>query len=63
MSASAPSSWSSAAKALAFIVVSAGDNDTRTFLRESQGGGTSDTGQGAGNKDNGWVFRGSIHIV
>ena len=48
---------------LSFIVVSTGDNDAGTVLREGQGGGTSDARQGAGNKDNGSVFRWSIHIV
>jgi hypothetical protein len=33
---------------LAFIAVSAGDNDARSFTRESQSGGSTDAGERAG---------------
>jgi hypothetical protein len=38
---------------VAFFVASAGNNGARTFLREGQGGGPSDTDQCASDQDNG----------
>ena len=36
-------------KLLTFIVVSTGNNDLRSFMREGQGGGATDSGQCARN--------------
>jgi hypothetical protein len=37
---------------LTFIVVSTGNNDPRSFLREDQGCGATDSCQSAGNQNN-----------
>jgi hypothetical protein len=46
------------AKLLACFVVSAGNDDLRSFTREGQGGGTTDTGESTSDQNGG-----SVHIV